>query len=85
MLEHYPGLLVKDVVMVLPVEKISLLPDYYAPQVAENEGLSIMPLSLFSQRHQRSQHVEVLNDWHTISMFDPLAQVARGTSIAPKA
>lgn len=85
LLEHYPGLLVKDVVMVLPAEKISLLPDYYAPQVAENEGLSITPLSLFSQRHQRSQHVEVLNDWHTISMFDPLAQVARGASIAPKA
>lgn len=84
LLEHYSGLLMRDVVMVLPKEKVSLLPDYYEPLVAEKGEISVAAISLFSQSDQRSHVVEVLNDWLTISMFDPLAEAARGIVIVLK-
>ena len=85
LLEHYPGLLMRDVVMVLPKEKVSLLPDYYEPLVAEKGDISVAAISLFGQSDQRSHVVEVLNDWLTLSMYHALALAVNSGAIAPKA
>ena len=88
--KHYPNLLVRDVLMVLPKETVrhflAALSGF--TDVAHNDEARVLvqPFSLFIKRGE-SAHVydiEPLTDWLTLSMYHALAQAVNGGVIAPR-
>ena len=88
--KHYPNLLVRDVLMVLPKETVrhflAALSGF--TDVAHNDEARVLvqPFSLFIKRGE-SAHVydiDPLTDWLTLSMYHALAQAVNGGVIAPR-